>query len=217
MRESIVVICPTAQGESRAALWHDGQIKHGWHARVARRAQITRAASRRIGRLKRMFAARSAVVLGRDMSHELTIRTAGRNDLPSLLELYGQLHPDDETVPLAEASRILAQCLRYSGSAIFVGLRDDAVVATCTLIVIPNLTRGGTPYALIENVVTHAQYRKRGYGKAILEAAISAAWRHGCYKVMLLTGSKDPATLAFYEDAGFEQTKTGFQMRRASP
>jgi hypothetical protein len=42
MRESIVVICPTAQGESRAALWHDGQIGHGWHARIARRAQIGR-------------------------------------------------------------------------------------------------------------------------------------------------------------------------------
>jgi hypothetical protein len=26
MRESIVVICPTAQGEMRAALWHVGQI-----------------------------------------------------------------------------------------------------------------------------------------------------------------------------------------------
>jgi SAM-dependent methyltransferase len=38
MRESIVVICPTTQGQMHAALWHDGQIKHGWHARVARRA-----------------------------------------------------------------------------------------------------------------------------------------------------------------------------------
>ena len=31
---------------------------------------------------------------------------------------------------------------------------------------------------------------------------------------MLLTGSKNPATLRFYEDAGFEQSKTGFQARR---
>lgn len=148
------------------------------------------------------------------MSQELITRTAGRNDLPALLVLYRQLHPDDGTVPLAEASDILTQVLLYPGSAIFVGLGDDAVVATCTLIVIPNLTRGGTPYALIENVVTDARHRKRGYGKAVLEAAMSAAWHHGCYKVMLLTGSKDPATLAFYEDAGFEQTKTGFQARR---
>jgi GNAT superfamily N-acetyltransferase len=154
------------------------------------------------------------MMLSGDMSHELIIRTAGGNDLPALLALYRHLHPDDDIVPLAKASDILTQVLLYPGSAIFVGLRDDAVVATCTLIVIPNLTRGGTPYALIENVVTDAQHRKRGYGKAVLEAAMSAAWRHDCYKVMLLTGLKDPATLAFYEDVGFEQTKTGFQARR---
>jgi hypothetical protein len=41
MAESMVVICPTAQGERRAALWYDGQIAHGWHARIARRAHIS--------------------------------------------------------------------------------------------------------------------------------------------------------------------------------
>jgi GNAT superfamily N-acetyltransferase len=104
--------------------------------------------------------------------------------------------------------------LRYPGSSILVGIRGDAFVATCTLIVFPNLTRGGAPYALIENVVTDARHRKLGYGRLILEAAMTAAWRRDCYKVMLLTGSKDPATLRFYEEAGFEQSKTGFQARR---
>ena len=80
--------------------------------------------------------------------------------------------------------------------------------------IVPNLTRGGKPYALIENVVTHANWRKRGFGSAILAEAANRAWRHDCYKIMLMTGSNDPATLAFYEEAGFEQSKTGFQMRR---
>jgi GNAT superfamily N-acetyltransferase len=151
------------------------------------------------------------------MSHELTIRAADQQDLPSLLELYRQLHPNDETMSPAVASNILTQFLQYSGSAIFVGLRDDIVVTTCALIIIPNLTRGGAPYALIENVVTDAQHRKQGYGKVILKTAISAAWRYDCYKVMLLTGSKDPATLRFYEEVGFEQSKTGFQARRIAP
>jgi GNAT superfamily N-acetyltransferase len=151
------------------------------------------------------------------MSLELTIRTADQNDLPSLLELYKQLHPNDEIVSLAVASCIFTQFLRYPGSTIFLGLRDGSVVTTCTLIVVPNLTRAGAPYALIENVVTDAQHRKRGYGKVILRTAISAAWRHDCYKVMLLTGSRDPATLRFYEEVGFEQSKTGFQARRIAP
>jgi hypothetical protein len=34
---------------------------------------------------------------------------------------------------------------------------------------------------------------------------------------MLMTGSKKPSTLAFYASAGFEQNKTGFQIRRLPP
>jgi predicted GNAT family acetyltransferase len=82
------------------------------------------------------------------------------------------------------------------------------------LIVTPNLTRNGASYALIENVVTHADHRKKGYGAALLAHTAERAWEAGCYKVMLLTGSKNPATLRFYENCGFVQDKTGFQIRR---
>ena len=91
---------------------------------------------------------------------------------------------------------------------------ENALVTSCTLVVVPNLTRGGLPYALIENVVTGASHRKRGYGAAVLKHAIAETWKHDCYKVMLLTGSKNPATLKFYSDVGFKQNKTGFQIRR---
>jgi GNAT superfamily N-acetyltransferase len=152
------------------------------------------------------------------MGHgELHIRTAQAGDLQSLFELYRHLNESDPKISPEDADRILQRFLSYSGSAIFIGFIDDVLVTSCTLVVIPNLTRGGLPYGLIENVVTDAQHRKRGYGQAILKAAASAAWRSDCYKVMLLTGSKNPATLAFYKAAGFEQSKTGFQIRRAPP
>jgi GNAT superfamily N-acetyltransferase len=50
---------------------------------------------------------------------------------------------------------------------------------------------------LIENVVTHAAFRGRGFGKQLLQAVVAAAWQVDCYKVMLMTGSKKPSTLAF--------------------
>jgi GNAT superfamily N-acetyltransferase len=81
---------------------------------------------------------------------------------------------------------------------------DSQLVSTCTLAVIPNLTRACQPYGLIENVVTHAEHRNKGYGKRILAHALDSAWAAGCYKVMLMTGRKDPATLYFYESAGFD-------------
>lgn len=91
--------------------------------------------------------------------------------------------------------------------------RNGDLIASVTIVVIANLTRGGRPYALIENVVTRKQYRRRGYASALLHEAVEQARRRGCYKVMLLTGRNDAGTLAFYERAGFRQSKTGFQYR----
>jgi GNAT superfamily N-acetyltransferase len=148
------------------------------------------------------------------MQSELRIRTAEQSDIQSLLGLYRQLNPQDAALAPQDACRILEQFTRYPGSAVFIGLKGQALITTCALVVVPNLTRGGASYALIENVVTDAQHRKCGYGQAILRAAINAAWQCGCYKVMLLTGSKNPATLSFYQGVGLEQSKTGFQIRR---
>jgi GNAT superfamily N-acetyltransferase len=148
------------------------------------------------------------------MSQDLLIRAADKKDLASLLELYRYLIPSDPPLADANAECILERFSRYEGSAIFVGVVNGALVSTCTLVVVPNLTRSGASYALIENVVTHPQHRRRGYGQAILKGAIAAAWESGCYKIMLLTGSKDPATLGFYQSIGFERSKTGFETRR---
>ena len=145
---------------------------------------------------------------------KIFVRCAGRADIPRLLELYRHLDALDTMPALEDAEQNWELLKRYPGSDIVVGYVGDDMVATCTLVVIPNLTRGGMPYALIENVVTHADHRSKGYGKAVLCYAAEAAWQAGCYKVMLLTGSKRPETLKFYLDAGFEQTKTGFQMRK---
>jgi len=144
----------------------------------------------------------------------MNIRFAGREDIPHVLALYRHLDADDKVTPVDDAVRNWERLKLYPGSGIVVGYVGEVMVATCTSIVIPNLTRGGAPYALIENVVTHAEHRNRGYGKMVLMAATEAAWAAGCYKVMLMTGSRRPETLKFYEGAGFGQTKTGFQMRR---
>lgn len=88
---------------------------------------------------------------------------------------------------------------------------DGCLVASCVCVVVPNLTHGQRPYALIENVVTDPAHRKRGFATACLNAACKIAREADCYKVMLLTGSKQESTLRFYEKAGFNrQDKTAF-------
>lgn len=145
---------------------------------------------------------------------DLTIRPAGPADLPALLELYRHLN-GDRPLTVAEADGTWAAMLAHPGLTVLVGaVPSGDLAASCTLVVIPNLTRGGAPYALVENVVTHRDHRQRGYGRAVLHAAVADAWDAGCYKVMLMTGSRNPATHAFYRNAGFEQSKTGYQIRR---
>lgn len=147
----------------------------------------------------------------------MRIRTIDGVDIPQLLDLYRHLNPDDEETTIEDARKSWQALKLYGGSDIFVGCLDRELVTSCTLVVIPNLTRGGAPYALIENVVTHAAHRRKGHGKAVLKEAVEAAWRAGCYKVMLLTSSTRPAVHKFYQEAGFEQSKTGYQIRRSPP
>jgi GNAT superfamily N-acetyltransferase len=91
----------------------------------------------------------------------------------------------------------------------------ERLVSSCTLAIVPNLSRGGRPYGVIENVVTHADHRRQGLGRKVLEHAIALAWRADCYKVHLATGSTRESTLRFYESAGFQRGgKTYFEIRR---
>jgi len=144
---------------------------------------------------------------------ELICRPAGPDDLDAVLALNDHLHGPHERP--ADPPAMWRRVLGHPGQTVFVGaLPSGELVASCTLVVVPQMLRGGMPYALIENVVTHAEHRARGYGTAVLHAAFAAAWEAGCYKIMLLTGSANPATHRFYANAGFRQTKTGYQLRR---
>ena len=99
---------------------------------------------------------------------------------------------------------------------VIVAQATERLVSSCTLAIVPNLTRGGRSYGVIENVVTHADYRRLGLGRRVLDHALDVAWQADCYKVLLATGSKRESTLRFYEEAGFHRGgKTYFEVRSA--
>lgn len=91
---------------------------------------------------------------------------------------------------------------RYRYYGVFV---DGQLVSSCALTIVPNLTRSCRPYGILENVVTHAGHRRKGYATALLKETLAGAWAAHCYKVMLLTGRKDEGTFRFYEAAGFDR------------
>ncbi len=146
---------------------------------------------------------------------DFVCRLARDDELEAVLDLYKDLHEKDDPLPPFEQLRgIWNEITHRPGMHLLVAALDAKLVASCTLAIIPNLTRGARPYGLIENVVTRKDYRKKGIGTSLLQHALETAWQNRCYKVMLLTGSKNPATLRFYEQAGFVQgEKTGFIAR----
>ncbi len=70
------------------------------------------------------------------------------------------------------------------------------------------------PFAVIENVVTHADYRNKGYASALLEKVSEIAREHRCYKAFLETGSNKESTLNFYKRNGFEIDKKHSCLKR---
>ena len=139
------------------------------------------------------------------------VREARKDDLDSLLDLYLFLHEDsipDHDQHLQDTWELI---INDKNHHIIVNEEDGMIVSSCVCVIIPNLTRNVRPYAFIENVVTHRDYRKKGLASACLDYAREIARKENCYKMMLLTGSKDPNTLRFYESAGYNSSdKTAF-------
>ncbi|WP_299599530.1 GNAT family N-acetyltransferase [uncultured Tateyamaria sp.] len=140
----------------------------------------------------------------------MSTRTLTAADTAQALTLYRHLVGEQ---PLASDSAF-AELIDHPGTWVWGAFLSDHLVAMATLHVLPNMTQGGRPYALVENVVTHQTHRGTGQGRRVMQAAIDAAWAADCYKIMLLTGRTAEAR-GFYEKLGFgTDEKWGMTIRR---
>ncbi|MCR4898598.1 MAG: GNAT family N-acetyltransferase [Acholeplasmatales bacterium] len=139
------------------------------------------------------------------------VREALKEDLNQILELYLFLHKEDKLDDIEHLKDVWNEIMEDKNHHIIVNDINGKVVSSCVCVIIPNLTRNGRPYAFVENVVTHIDYRKKGYATSCLNYAKEIALNNNCYKMMLLTGSKRQTTLDFYKNAGYNSNdKTAF-------
>lgn len=146
--------------------------------------------------------------------HDREIRLAEPNDYPAIVALYREL-VGEILVSEGEAGRAQWRALlSHSGTSVLAAEAERRIVAMATLHILPNMTYGGRPYALIENVVTAKDRQGHGFGRQAMQAAIARAWDAGAYKIMLLTG-KTRGARPFYEKLGFDPyEKFGMTLRR---
>ncbi len=138
-------------------------------------------------------------------------REAEAKDLKGILGLYPQLSPENADCPPGRARETWDEIMGNPRYGYFVAVDGERIVSTCNITLVPNLTHGCRPYAVIENVVTDGAYRNKGIGRKVMEMAIAFAKKAGCYKVMLLSGAHRTGAHGFYESLGFSgDSKKGF-------
>ncbi|MBQ8228621.1 MAG: GNAT family N-acetyltransferase [Clostridia bacterium] len=139
------------------------------------------------------------------------VREIKESELSVLLELYLHLHEKDIPENNEHLAKTWKAIIEDKNHHIIVNEINGKIVSSCVCVIIPNLTRNVKPYAFVENVVTHKDYRGNGYATQCLDYAKKIAIKENCYKMMLLTGSKEESTLDFYKKAGYNNSdKTAF-------
>jgi GNAT superfamily N-acetyltransferase len=147
----------------------------------------------------------------------LNIRAAHEGDLPEVIALLAQLAPSDAErkeggQPLPEDYPRAFRRMMDAGQRLLIAARDGRTVATLALVIVPNLSHQGRPYAIIENVVVDEGARAQGIGAALVRHAIGEARSAGCFKVSLTSNKRRPAAHRFYERLGFTRTHEAFRL-----
>ena len=140
----------------------------------------------------------------------MLVRQLNLNDLEALMRLYTHLDKKNADFQLNDRTTGVWQELCSSPDHLYFGVEEDGgqLAASCTATIIPNLTNGARPYSLIENVVTQSSFRRRGYRRSVMQAAIDLSRGGGCYKIMLMSGyQRGAGAHQFYRSLGFEQSK----------
>lgn len=125
------------------------------------------------------------------------------NDLKTLYFDYLTHYPPTEEQDMQLWADMLDKFEKDDNMHLLVAVEDGKAVSSVQMAIVESLTHNVRPFAVIENVVTHEDYRKKGYASALLERATEIARERGCYKVFLETGSNRESTLNFYRNNGF--------------
>ncbi|WP_405646000.1 GNAT family N-acetyltransferase [Streptomyces sp. NBC_00019] len=146
---------------------------------------------------------------------DLEIRAAAAADVPAIVAMLAddplgaqRESPDDLAPYLTALERLVADPNQH----LVVAVREDRVVGTLQLTIIPGLSRRGSTRSIIEGVRVHSDERGSGLGTQLIEWAVDQSRRQNCQLVQLTSDATRTDAHRFYERLGFEASHVGFKL-----
>ncbi|MEU0743132.1 GNAT family N-acetyltransferase [Streptomyces sp. NPDC006134] len=146
---------------------------------------------------------------------DLEIRPATEEDVPAIVAMLAddplgaQRESPDDLAPYLPAFKRLSD---DPNQHLMVAVREERVVGTLHLTIIPGLSRRGALRSLIEAVRVHADERGNGLGTQLIEWAIAESRRQNCQLVQLTSDKSRTDAHRFYERLGFTASHVGFKL-----
>jgi GNAT superfamily N-acetyltransferase len=147
---------------------------------------------------------------------DLEIRPTTTGDIPAIVAMLAddplgaqRESPDDLTPYITALDRLASDPHQH----LVVAVREDRVVGTLQLSVIPGLSRRGSTRSIIEGVRVHADERGSGLGTELIEWAIGESRRQNCQLVQLTSDNTRTDAHRFYERLGFTASHVGFKLQ----
>jgi GNAT superfamily N-acetyltransferase len=139
----------------------------------------------------------------------VTIRDVEETDAEAIARLLGQLgYPAEPGV----VSRRLARMQASDADRLFVAEVDCTVVGLAGIHVSPSVEYDGDA-AKVSAIVVDESSRRRGVGRALLEAVEAEAQARNCVLVFLTTSKRREGAHEFYRQLGWEETGRRFSKR----
>ncbi|WP_350030099.1 GNAT family N-acetyltransferase [Caballeronia sp. AZ7_KS35] len=141
------------------------------------------------------------------------IRTAKSADARAVELLYRQLI-NDNNVRVAESQVLALESDRRT--RLLVCEVDGEVRGTVLIGLCMDAMYASQPFAVVENLVVHRDFRGTGIGQALLREAERFCQASDCSKMMLLSSETRRDAHRFFERAGFRaDSKRGFVKYRS--
>ena len=148
--------------------------------------------------------------------NDLVIRRATAADVGPIVTMIAddQLGATREsTADLTPYLAAFAQIDADPNQLLVVAERNDEVIGTLQLTIIPGLSRRGSTRGLIEAVRVAAPARGSGLGTTLIKWAVEESRARGCTLVQLTSDKTRTDAHRFYTNLGFENTHEGFKLK----